>query len=68
MSRRESTWAIWSKPGREFGHTLRVAAQAEPEAESRERLHSSGGGTPQMVLIRPLAGAVGIAKTRLFRA
>ena len=26
-----------------------------------------GGGTPQMVLTRPLAGAVGIAKARFFR-
>lgn len=67
MSRRESVGAIWSKPRRESGTNPRVAPRAGQVAESRERLQILGGGTPQMVLARPLAGAVGIAKARFFR-
>ena len=67
MSRRESAGAIWSKPRSESGTNPRVAPRAGQVAESRERLQILGGGTPQMVLTRPLAGAVGIAKARFFR-
>lgn len=58
MSRRESAGAIWSKPWSE-------SARAGQGTESRERLQISGGGTPQMVLTRALAGTVGLWGTRL---